>query len=123
MEPHLASAVEEARAIATPLAARLLWSGAAEKISLAQEKSLRVALCGTFTTQALEPYVGTELLRQEIFSVVQHSPYNQIHAELLSNASTLRRDPAPEVVVILWRMEDLLGQAMGLLGKDAQAAR
>lgn len=123
MDDILASTIEAAKTAATPLAARTLWSDWETKIPLHTEKVVKVALCATFTTEPLEPYVGTELLRRGIVAVLGHSPYNQIHAELLSTASSLRREPQPAVVVILWRMEELLAEAMTLLAKDPRAAR
>jgi FkbH-like protein len=123
MQDILASAIEGAKNAATPLAARTLWSDWETQIPSHAEKAVRVALCASFTTQPLEPYIGMELLRHGIVAAQQHSPYNQIHAELLSPASTLRRDPVPEVVAILWRTEELLAEAVTMLAKDPRAAR
>jgi hypothetical protein len=123
MEDILAATIEAAKNAATPLAARTLWSNWETQIPSHAERAVKVALCASFTTQLLEPYIGTELLRHGIVAAPQHSPYHQIHAELLSPASTLRREPVPEVVAVLWRMEELMADAVTLLAKDPRAAR
>lgn len=118
-----ATIIEAAKAAATPLEVRTLWSDWEAKLPKQSEKQLRIALCATFTTEPLEPYIGVELLRHGIVAALRHSPYNQIYPELFSTSSTLRADPAPEVVVILWRMEELLAEALRLLVKNPKAAR
>ena len=115
--------VREAREAATPLAARTIWSASSPQLEQHSGGLVRVALCGTFTTQPLEPYLGMELLCHEMAASIHHAPYNQIHSELLSPTSTLRSDPVPEVVVVLWRMEELLSEALALLTTDPESAR
>src|ERR1700732_1719586 len=115
--------VREAREAATPLAARTIWSASSPQLEQHSDGLVRVALCGTFTTQPLEPYLGMELLCHEMAASIHHAPYNQIHSELLSPTSTLRSDPVPEVVVVLWRMEELLSAALALLTTDPGSAR
>ena len=116
-------AVREARAASTPLAARTVWSEFGPQLEQDSEGPIRVALCGTFTTQSLEPYLGTELLCHRLRASIRHSPYNQIHGELLSTTSTLRANPVPDVVVIVWRMEELLSGALAKLPTNPDTAR
>src|SRR4029079_15251958 len=94
--------MEEARAASTPLKARTAWSTFAPELQQESGRFLRVALCGTFTTQPVEPYLGMELLCDGIAAEIRHSPYNQVYGELLSPTSTLRSAPTPQVMVILW---------------------
>lgn len=114
--------LEAANTAATPLQVRTLWSDWADKGAASSASPLKLALCATFTTEPLEPYIGVELLRHGLVTAVHHSPYNQIYTELLSPSSRLRSDP-PDVVVILWRMEELLAEAINLLIRDPKAAR
>jgi FkbH-like protein len=123
MAANFEQVIDQARSASSPLEARMIWSTFAPELQEHSNDVLRIALCGTFTTQPVEPYLGTELLRHGIAAEIRHSPYNQVYAELLSAASSLHTDPTPEVVVILWRMEELLAEALALLPSDPAAAR
>lgn len=118
-----ANIIEAAKAALTPLEARTFWGDWEAKLSSPTAKPVKIALCATFTTEPIEPYIGVELMRHGIAATLRHSPYNQVYAELLSAASTLRVEPVPDVVVILWRMEELVSEAMNLLIKDPAGAR
>lgn len=123
MSERFATLVEAARSASTPLESRTCWQECSPQLEAAAPRVMRVALCGTFTTEQLEPYVGLALLKQGIAAQLQHSPYNQVYQELLSPGSTLRRTPAPDVVVVFWRMEELLAEALQILPQDPAAAR
>jgi FkbH-like protein len=112
-----------ARSASTPFAARTVWSTLGSHLKRFTDQSLDIALCGTFTTEPVEPYLGTELLAAGIPVSIRHAPYNQIYGQLLSSSSSLHSEPAPNVVVILWRMEELLSSALKLLASDPQRAR
>ena len=123
MVKNLEEITQAALRASTPLTARTVWSTFGPELERHSEGLIPVALCGTFTTQPVEPYLGTELLCHGMAASIRHAPYNQIHTELLSPTSTLRATPVPEVVVVLWRMEELLSGALALLPTDPDGAR
>lgn len=46
------------------------------KLASQTTKPVKIALCATFTTEPIDPYIGVELLRHGIAAALRHSPYN-----------------------------------------------
>lgn len=111
------------RSAQTPLEERTLWSRWAPEDGEGALRPLRVVIAGTVTTQPLEPYLWISLLGAGWNASVTHAPYHQLYSELLTPGSTLRAEPAPDVVVLLWRMEELLATPLTLLATDPAGAR
>lgn len=81
---------------------------------------IRVALAGSFTPDSLAPHIGGVLL-QKGFTAPDFviAPYNQIHQLCLDHHAVIGRDDM-DVIIILWRIEDVMPAALGsaLHGKD-----
>jgi FkbH-like protein len=82
--------------------------------------TLRIGIAASFTADTLAPFVGAALLAESIEAEFLIGPYNQLFQTCLDPQSSFH-GPV-DVVVLLWRLEDLmLDEMSGFLGGDAKA--
>jgi FkbH-like protein len=68
---------------------------------------LAVGIAATFTVDPLIPYLGAKSLKSGILApAFQNADYNQIFQACLNHQRTFSERP-PEVILLLWRIEDL----------------
>jgi FkbH-like protein len=72
----------------------------------AGEEDITVGLAASFTIDPLEPFLGAHLLGKNIKPYFSQAPYNQLQ-QLCLNHSYAVVDP--DVIVMLWRIEDMFG--------------
>ncbi|HVH78320.1 MAG TPA: HAD-IIIC family phosphatase, partial [Stellaceae bacterium] len=84
--------------------------------------TLRIGLAASFTTDTLVPFVGAALLGGGTVPEFKVGPYNQLFQACLDPQSSFHGPT--DVVVLLWRLEDLLlDEITGFLGGDREALR
>lgn len=87
-------------------------------MSEARPAPLRLLVCGTVTTEPVESPLLAALAARGCVATCRHAPYSQIYPTLLG----LGADPS-DVVIVLWRMEELLAPALALNLSDPRGAR
>lgn len=81
-----------------------------------QAPDLRIGLAASFTAEPLVPLLGAELLARGFTPAITLAPYGQIFQVCQQPAALL---PGCEVIVIAWRIEDLLlPEALAFLRRD-----
>jgi FkbH-like protein len=84
------------------------WLRVSRAATAAEDKRDRIVVAATFTAEPIVPYLGARLVddpaRPPVLTI---APYNQLF-QLCHNWQTDYADHTPEVIVILWRIEDLL---------------
>lgn len=87
--------------------ARQRWT---DRPDIADGNGWTVGIAASFTAEPVEPYVGSAMLDAGIASpTVEFADYNQISQICLSPDAYLQ---ASDVVVFLWRIEDLFEEAL-----------
>jgi FkbH-like protein len=104
---------------AAVIEARKMWREHAARA--AEEKpALRIGLAASFTADTLVPFVGAALLANDIVPEFAIGPYNQLFQTCLDPQASF--DGPTVVVVLLWRLEDLmLDEMTRFTGGDAAA--
>jgi len=82
------------------------------------EAALRVALAGSLTVNPLEPYLGAYLLGRKITPQITVGPFNQLRQICFDHTTILG---AVDVIVMLWRVEDLFPLMLAGALRDPQA--
>jgi len=86
-----------------------------------EKADYRVGLAATFTAEPLVPFLLDGLLEGGRRPAVSLAPYNQLHQACLDHRRAFAA-PDLDAVVLLWRIEDLLGRELELfLAGDADA--
>jgi FkbH-like protein len=104
---------------AAAIEARKTWR---EHIARAAGKTpaLRIGLAASFTADTLVPFVGAALLVNGIVPEFAVGPYNQLFQTCLDPQASF--DGPTDIIVLLWRLEDLmLDEMTGFMGGDAAA--
>jgi|JI10StandDraft_1071094.scaffolds.fasta_scaffold03840_16 FkbH-like protein len=78
---------------------------------------LRILVCGTVTTEPLESPLVAALAARGHTATCRHAPFNQVYPTLFDGSAQ------DDVVVVLWRMEELLAPALGAVLRDPAGAR
>ncbi len=107
-----------------PVKAWRQYSAKRQEGSSDNVESLSIGLMGTFTVDPLIPYVGGRLIQKGFAAVdLTVGPYNQVYQLCFNPEATLERDRL-DVIVILWRVEDLIPENLyqTLLGNEAALA-
>jgi FkbH-like protein len=82
--------------------------------------AIRVGLSASFTAETLVPFIGAALLGNEAAAELKVAPYNQLFQTCLDPQTAF--DGACDVIVLLWRLEDLVfDEIAGFLGGDYEA--
>jgi len=82
--------------------------------------ALRVGLAASFTADTLAPFVGAALLAGGMDAELKIGPYNQLFQTCLDPQGNL--GGPTDVIVLLWRLEDLLlDEIGGFMAGDAEA--
>jgi FkbH-like protein len=80
-----------------------------------------IGLAGSFTVDPVIPYLGADLLESGFKPAFEIAPYNQIY-QLCTAPDSFFGAEFPNAIVILWRLEDLLGSALSRArGGDREA--
>jgi FkbH-like protein len=108
----------EAAAKSATIEAKKRWR---EHLANAEVKPvLRVGLAASFTTDTLVPFVGAALLYENTAAEFAVAPFNQLFQTCLDPQTSF--NGIVNVVVLLWRLEDLLlDEISGLLAGDLDA--
>jgi FkbH-like protein len=78
-----------------------------ERTPLNDRRPLKIGLAGSFTIDALVPYLGGQLLQEaDTVTEISVAPYNQIH-QLCINPGSVAGFDAVDVIIIMWRLEDM----------------
>lgn len=67
---------------------------------------LNIGIAASFTIEPILPYLGGSLLEKDFHPSFSIASYNQIH-QVCFNYSTMFSDADPNVIILLWRIEDL----------------
>ncbi|MCC7036914.1 MAG: HAD-IIIC family phosphatase [Alphaproteobacteria bacterium] len=67
---------------------------------------ITVGLAASFTIDPLEPYLGAHLLGKKLHPEFSQAPFNQLQQLCLNHTYAVGD---PDVIVLLWRIEDLFG--------------
>ena len=104
---------------AAAIEARKTWR--AHTAQTVEEKpALRIGLAASFTADTLVPFVGAALLANGIVPEFAVGPYNQLFQTCLDPQASF--DGPTDIIVLLWRLEDLmLDEMTGFMGGDAAA--
>jgi FkbH-like protein len=103
----------------TPADPRSRWRQyRAEPGDGADKPELAVALAGSITVEPLEPYLGAYLLSRTIRPRITVGPFNQL-PQICFNHSRLLG--AVDVIILIWRVEDLFPEMLGRAIQDPQA--
>ena len=87
--------------------AKTLWRSHGEKLSRGETvPSLRIGIVGSFTLNPLVPFLGAKLLEQGFAPSIALGPYDQIFQVCLDYKAHF--EPQLDVLVALWRIEDLM---------------
>jgi hypothetical protein len=96
------------------------WDGRPNRIE--DTPALRIGLAASFTVNPLVPYLGGHLLAADIKSAIEVGPFNQLFQVCLDHASAFHRKP--DVLVLLWRIEELMEKEItAFLHGDQNAAK
>ncbi len=101
-----------------------VWSNfqqALERQPLPNAELFSIGLAGTFTIDPLIPYLGANLLECGLKPAFHVAPYNQIY-QLCTASDNFFGGEFPSAIVILWRLEDLLGNALNQARSDDDQA-
>lgn len=82
----------------------------------------KIGLAGSFTLEALGPFVGASLLELDLAPACYVAPYNQIFQACLNPAGAFGVDAPLEAIVVLWRLEDLLALECRTARTDLEAS-
>lgn len=75
---------------------------------------LHVGLAATITAEPCIPFLGVALLERGFSPAISIAPFNQVFQVCLRGAAafdTMAADRPLDVIVLLWRMEEVLGEA------------
>ena len=80
-----------------------------------------VGISASFTAESLVPYVGAALIERGCLPAVRVAPYNQLFQTCLDPGAVFHQEPFPDLLLLLWRIEDLLGPEFARIssGDDA----
>ena len=81
---------------------------------------LRVAVGGSMTAEPLEPYLGAHLLAKKFQPRITIAPFNQLQ-QLCYDPNSVLGDKDFNVVVLLWRIEDLFADMLSRCLESATA--
>ncbi|HEY1795280.1 MAG TPA: HAD-IIIC family phosphatase [Stellaceae bacterium] len=82
--------------------------------------TLRIGVAASFTADAMIPFIGAALLARDTTAEFRLGPYNQLFQTCLDPEASF--DGPVEIVVLLWRLEDLvLDEMIGFLSGDEGA--
>lgn len=79
---------------------------------------ITVGLAASFTVDPLEPYLGTHLLAKNLKPEFSQAPFNQLQQLCLNHKHAVGD---PDVIVMLWRFEDLFGAKLAATLDSADA--
>jgi len=112
-----ASAGETAKG--TAIAAKKAWRAHLARGADATS-AIRIGVAASFTADTLVPFIGAALLDEKTVPAFTIGPYNQLFQVCLDPAAAL--GAACDVIVLLWRLEDLmLDEMTGFVAGDATA--
>lgn len=95
--------------------ARQLWT---DRSTSSVDSTFTVGIAASFTAEPIEPYVGAGLLDSGVVApTIEFADYNQISQICLSPDAYLQNS---DVVVFLWRIEDLFEDALLRCLEDMQ---
>jgi len=110
----------------TPAAARRAlrarWGRLQAEAAAAGVVPPAVAVMATFTADPLAPYLGCALADRDISARLEWAPYNQVIQTCLSGGAAFGAAPLAASVV-LWRLEDVAGDAFARAHVDEAAAQ
>jgi FkbH-like protein len=90
--------------LSQPAAAQRRWF--AHQRETTRQADLSVGVAASFTAQPLEPFLGAALLEADVVASFRFAEYNQIHEVCYDPTGVLGN---LDVLIIAWRLEDLLG--------------
>src|SRR4051812_2946980 len=90
--------------LSQPVAAQRSWL--AHQRESTRPADLSVGVAASFTAQPLEPFLGAALLAADVAASFSFAEYNQIHEVCYDPTGLLGN---LDVLIIVWRLEDLLG--------------
>lgn len=83
-------------------------------------RDIRIGIAGSFTVDNLIPHLGGCLLQKGFKAPeIVAGPYNQLHQLCIDHKAVLDRDHDFDALILLWRLEDILPEALeGALQQD-----
>lgn len=87
-----------------------------------QNPDFSVGITASFTAESLVPYVGAALLECGCSPVVHIAPYNQLFQTCLDPRAVFSEEPFPDLLLLLWRIEDLLASELASLSRGDDKA-
>ena len=101
--------------------AKAVWRAHAEKLAKGETvPALRIGLAASFTAEPLVPFLGAPLVEAGLPPEIKVGPYNQLFQVCFDPAGHFGADR--DTIVLLWKMEDLMGDEIGAFCKgDASA--
>ncbi len=118
-EPMATAYTGDAATKSAAIEAKKIWREHIARTDAASP-ALRVGLAASFTADTLVPFIGAALLGNDTAAEFKVGPYNQLFQACLDPQASF--GGACDVVVLLWRLEDLmLDEITGFLGGDPEA--
>ena len=81
-----------------------------------------MGLAASFTAEPLVPFLVDGLLAAGLQPAAHVAPYNQLHQACLDHRRAFAAAPELDAVVLLWRIEDVLGRELELFVAGEAAA-
>jgi FkbH-like protein len=107
-EPQPAAALQSDVRTPSHVRAKAQWRAFQAQAAPENQHRVSIGLSASFTADSLVPMLGAALLEKSFTPDIRLGQYNQVFQTCLNHRSQFEIDP--DVIVLLWRIEDLLGQ-------------